>query len=281
MDVSQMIFVRHDTNVTPNTGGTFGSQLDLERGPADPQRGGDGAGRRCSALAATQLGVPASEPDREQGRRLGRRQVRHLRRADRRQAASTSAMAAASVDPGRRAVEAGQPVQARRRSQRVPRVDIPDKVTGQVHVYVAQHPRAGDAARPARPAARPGRVRRRHDAEDRLGRRELDQAHRRASGSSAATNFLGVVAPQEYAAIQAAAQLKVKWADPPTIAGSGNLWKQMRDFDAAGQAPARIAVNAGNVDTALRGRADEGLARATSTSTTATCRSARAAPSAT
>ena len=28
-------------------------------------------------------------------------------------------------------------------------------------------------------------------------------------------NFLGVVAPHEYDAIQAAAQLKVKWADPP------------------------------------------------------------------
>ena len=28
-------------------------------------------------------------------------------------------------------------------------------------------------------------------------------------------DFLGVVAPTEYAAIQAAAQLRVKWADPP------------------------------------------------------------------
>ena len=55
----------------------------------------------------------------------------------------------------------------------------------QVHVR-PEHPRARDAARPARAAARPGRVRRRHAAEDRLGRRELDQAHpgapRRAQG---------------------------------------------------------------------------------------------------
>ena len=55
-------------------------------------------------------------------------------------------------------------------------------------------------------------------------------------------DFLGVVAPKEYDAIQAAAQLKVKWADPPALSGSGNLWKQMRDFDSAGQAPARIAA---------------------------------------
>ena len=36
-------------------------------------------------------------------------------------------------------------------------------------------------------------------------------------------DFLGVVGKQEYAVIQAAAQLKVKYADPPKIASSGNL----------------------------------------------------------
>ena len=54
-------------------------------------------------------------------------------------------------------------------------------------------------------------------------------------------NFLGVVAPTEYGAIQAAAQLKVKYADPPVLPGVGNLWKGMRDHDAAGKAPARVA----------------------------------------
>jgi nicotinate dehydrogenase subunit B len=56
-------------------------------------------------------------------------------------------------------------------------------------------------------------------------------------------NFLGVVAPKEYDAIQAAAQLKVAWSDPPKIYDVGNLWAGMRAFDAAGQAPARIAAN--------------------------------------
>ena len=41
-------------------------------------------------------------------------------------------------------------------------------------------------------------------------------------------NFLGVVAPYEYDAIQAAAQLKVQWADPPTLPGDGNLYGAMR-----------------------------------------------------
>ncbi len=68
-------------------------------------------------------------------------------------------------------------------------------------------------------------------------------------------NFLGVVAPLEFDAIQAAAQLKVSWQTFPTISGSGNLWKSMRDFDAAGQVPAKFSVNTGNVDSALAGAA--------------------------
>jgi nicotinate dehydrogenase subunit B len=64
-------------------------------------------------------------------------------------------------------------------------------------------------------------------------------------------NFLGVVAPLEYDAIQAAAELKVAWSTPPTIAGTGNLWKSMRDFDSAGQIAAKYSVNNGAVDTAL------------------------------
>jgi CO/xanthine dehydrogenase Mo-binding subunit len=52
-------------------------------------------------------------------------------------------------------------------------------------------------------------------------------------------DFVGVVAPEEYAAVQAAAQLKVTWQDPPRMADSGTFWKQMRAHDAAGKAPAR------------------------------------------
>ena len=50
-----------------------------------------------------------------------------------------------------------------------------------------------------------------------VGRRELDHAHPGRRRSCESGNFLGVVAPKEYDAIQAAAQLKVKWADPPPI----------------------------------------------------------------
>jgi nicotinate dehydrogenase subunit B len=64
-------------------------------------------------------------------------------------------------------------------------------------------------------------------------------------------NFLGVVAPLEYDAIQAAAELKATWAPMPALPSSGNLWSQMRAQDAAGQAPASVAAESGDVDTAL------------------------------
>ena len=49
-------------------------------------------------------------------------------------------------------------------------------------------------------------------------------------------DFLGVVAPQEYDAIQAAAQLKVKWADPPAVLpAAATSSQQMRALDRAGK----------------------------------------------
>ena len=64
-------------------------------------------------------------------------------------------------------------------------------------------------------------------------------------------DFLGVVAPHEFDAIQAAALLKVKWADPPAVLpGNGNEFKGMRALDSAGKS-VQTATVAGNVDAAL------------------------------
>jgi CO/xanthine dehydrogenase Mo-binding subunit len=60
-------------------------------------------------------------------------------------------------------------------------------------------------------------------------------------------NFVGVVAAHEYDAIQAAAQLKVKWGDPPALPSNGNLFKQMRDQDAKGQTINRALVDTGDL----------------------------------
>jgi CO/xanthine dehydrogenase Mo-binding subunit len=77
-------------------------------------------------------------------------------------------------------------------------------------------------------------------------------------------NFLGVVAPHEYDAVQAAAQLKVVWKSDPKLAGSGNFWSNVRKQDAAGLVSAVYNAGAstgnsstpgdgqsGNVDAAL------------------------------
>src|SRR5262249_45117437 len=68
-------------------------------------------------------------------------------------------------------------------------------------------------------------------------------------------NFLGVVAPKEYDAIQAAATLKVVYNDNPILPGNGNLWKRYRELDAKGQIPARITAQTGDVDKAFAGAA--------------------------
>ncbi|HEY7268907.1 MAG TPA: molybdopterin cofactor-binding domain-containing protein, partial [Dehalococcoidia bacterium] len=72
-------------------------------------------------------------------------------------------------------------------------------------------------------------------------------------------DFIGVVAPHEYDAIQAAAQLKVKWADPPgLLPGHGNQYKRMREVDSAGQDATQAYIQDSGVpkvDVALAGAA--------------------------
>jgi CO/xanthine dehydrogenase Mo-binding subunit len=61
-------------------------------------------------------------------------------------------------------------------------------------------------------------------------------------------DFIAVVGPVEYDVIQAAAQLKVEWAEDARLPGHANLWKSFRDADSAGKMPARIVNNNGNFD---------------------------------
>jgi CO/xanthine dehydrogenase Mo-binding subunit len=65
-------------------------------------------------------------------------------------------------------------------------------------------------------------------------------------------NFVSVVAPKEYDAIQAAAQLKVVWKSDPKFSGSGNYWSWLRTSADANQvSPARWTADTGNVPQAL------------------------------
>ena len=70
-------------------------------------------------------------------------------------------------------------------------------------------------------------------------------------------NFLAVVAPKEYDAIQAAAQLKVVWKDDPKFSvDSGNYWSWLRKAGDTNQTnPARWVADTGAVPAALAGAA--------------------------
>jgi hypothetical protein len=74
-------------------------------------------------------------------------------------------------------------------------------------------------------------------------------------------DFLGVVAANEYDAIQVAALLNVKWADPPAVlSGNGNEFERMRALDSAGKTVWRNA-SFGNTATSS-GDVEKGLAAA-------------------
>ena len=62
-------------------------------------------------------------------------------------------------------------------------------------------------------------------------------------------NFLGLVAPLEWDAIQAAAELKVTWDSTPMLSGNGNLNAALRD--PANLQSEALAVDSGNVGAGL------------------------------
>jgi nicotinate dehydrogenase subunit B len=241
MDVGQLKFAINDTNVTPDTGLTAGSSTISSVGPR--VRSAAATARQVLlGMAATQLGVPVASMSVSKGVISGGGKTVTYGQLIGDKLFNVT-MASPSVNPG---VAPSKPISSYKLVgiSRVPRVDIPAKVDG---TYVFVHnirvpgmlhgrlvrPRGqgayGDGTAPAV-----------------LSIDEKSISHIPGARVVQRGNFVGVVAPREYDAIQAAAQLKVKWAPMPTVSGSGNMWKQMRAFDSAGQAPARIAAQNGN-----------------------------------
>ena len=135
----------------------------------------------------------------------------------------------------------------------VVRIDIPDKVTGKyTYVHQVRVPGMlhGRMVRPRGQGAYP------YNSNVPVSIDANSIAHIPGAQVVHVNNFLGVVAPKEYDAIQAAAQLKVVWNTNPILPGTGNLWKHYRQLDAAGQIPATVGNTLkGNVDAALAGSA--------------------------
>jgi CO/xanthine dehydrogenase Mo-binding subunit len=131
----------------------------------------------------------------------------------------------------------------------VVRIDIPDKVTG-VYTYVHQvrvpgmlH---GRMVRPRGQGAYP------YNSNVPVSVDASSISHIPNAKVVQVNNFLGVVAPKEFDAIQAAAQLKVVWNTNPILPGTGNLWSHYRDMDTQGKIVAALnAATTGNVDAAL------------------------------
>ena len=132
------------------------------------------------------------------------------------------------------------------------RIDIPQKVTGE-YTYV-QNVRLpgmlhGRIVRPRGQGAYP------YNSDVPVSYDATSIAHIQGARIVHVGNFLGVVAPKEYDAIQAAAQLKVVWNTNPILPGTGNLWEHYRSLDATGQIAAKDATNIGNFDAAYAGAA--------------------------
>jgi len=259
MDLSQLKFVVHDTNVTPDTGRTAASSSTRNAGN-QVRAAAAHAKQALLGLAAAQLGVPVSGLSVSKGvvsgggKSVSYGQLIGDKLFNVRMPASynfvpggTGTGNTAGLFPG---VSPAKPVgEYKLVGTGPPRIDIPPKVVG-AYAYIHNvrvpgmlhgrvvRPRGegayGDGTAPKIISVDEGSIK--HIPDVRVVRRG---------------DYLGVVAAKEYDAIQAAAQLKVTWADPPVLPSSGNLWKQMRAHDSGAQAPARIQFASGNVDAAL------------------------------
>ena len=243
MDLSQVSHVRSDTDVTPMSGVKSGSQTIY---------GGAGKGVRAAAsyarqvligLASKQLGVPTSQLSVSKGvvsgggksvsygELLGGK-LFNVRMPD------SYAMTAIGDYVGMvGGVEPGEGVSKQPSTYKIvgtspTRFEIPSivsgsftyihnvRVPGMLHGRIVR-PRGQAAYAFGNPIVSIDESSIKHIPNVRIVRKN---------------DFLGVVAPHEYDAIQAAAQLKVKWADPPAVLpGNGNQYQAMRDLDRAGK----------------------------------------------
>jgi nicotinate dehydrogenase subunit B len=256
MDLSQLKFITVDTRITPDQTSTGGPNGTKQIGP-QMRAAGAYAKQALLGLASTSLGVPVSSLTVSKGvvsgggksvtygdLIAGKRFNVTIPGAPRNR--GEVGQKAPGLMQGTGPMKA--PSQYKLVGSRVPRLDLPDFVTGAA-VYI-------NSVRV--PGMLHGRlVLPRGQAAYGYGTKivSVDESsikHIPGARILRRGDFLGVVAEKEYDAIQAAAQLKVKWEEPPAISSSGNLWKSMRDHDAAGRAPARYqATPVGNVDGAL------------------------------
>jgi nicotinate dehydrogenase subunit B len=225
----QVKLVRVDTNVTPDQGSTSGSSSISRAGPQLRQAAAE-AKHALLGLASARLGVPVNALKVDKGVVSG----------------GGKSVAYGELVGGKlfNATFTGKaplkPVSDYRVvTTRVARVDIPDKISGK-YTYM-QNVRV--------PGMLHGRiVRPRGQGAWGTGAKPLSIDEKSIKSIPGARivrrgDFVGVVAPREYDAIQAAAQLKVKWAEQPSLPGNGDVFGRMREQAGADS----VKVNTGNL----------------------------------
>ena len=263
MSMSQLEFVLGDTNVTPNTGKHSASNTIKNAGPG-VRAAAAAAAQALLGLASTQLGVPVANlsvsggvvsgggKSVTYGQLIGGKLFNvEMPASFNMQPSTPDGSFSGGLQAG---VAPTKPIsQYTLVGTSPPRIDVPGIVTG-TGVYIQNIVVSGmQHGRVVRPTGQSVYG----FGAPILSVDESSISHIPGVQIVRKNNFLGVVAPHEYDAIAAAAQLKVKWADPPAaLAGSGNEFEGMRALDSAGKTVMSASDSdkvapGGNVDTAL------------------------------
>jgi len=233
MEMNQLKFGVSDSNRTPNNVSQSASNAIKSGGPK-LRAATATAAQALLAMASTTLGVPSSQLTVQKGTvsgggksvtygdLIGDKLFNVQVPASYNLAPTTAAVPAIGVGvptgtPGTKPVSQYTLI-----GTRVPRVDIPAKVTGTytyVHNVRLQGMLHGRIVRPRGQGAF-GDV-----AVPIVDSTSVE--HIPGVQIVQVSNFVGVVAPKEYDAIQAAAQLKVDWQKPSNLPGNGNLYQHM------------------------------------------------------
>jgi CO/xanthine dehydrogenase Mo-binding subunit len=237
LDLDQVGSVQLDTNVVVSAFAANSSSTRTAMG-ATSMRGAAAAARTVLlGQASAKLGVPVSALTVSRGVVSGG--GKSVSYADL-MAGKTFGSTIAAANP-----VLTDPSKYRLIGKRVPRIDIPDIASGKTtYIHNVRVPGMlhGRVVRPRGQAAQIAGA-------TLLSVDKSSIAHVPNVQVVQKGNFLGVVAPVEYDAIQAAAQLAVKWSEAPTLTGAGNLDAALRD-------PANLqrstpAVDVGNVEAGL------------------------------
>lgn len=226
-----------NTNVSPNQGGTWGSNSISTGGPPTRQAAAE-ARAVLLGLASQQLGVPVSKLTVSKG------VVSVV--GDSSKSVTYGALIGgrqfSAPNTGKAPVKKVSEYKLIGKS--TPRKDIPGKVAG-THPYVHNLRLPGMLhGRVVRPRGQgPYAVEEVPLKVDESSIRNIKGARVVRKG-----NFVGVVAPNEQDAIQAAQQLKVTWKQSKTMPGTGNLWKHFREV----KSPERYTLNRGSIEKGLQ-----------------------------